>query len=739
MAIQWMAGDTFTCLSTDTKPTLVPANTKAIETDTDDTYKFSGTAWALFSGAGGGGGLSAGGQISFSGNASQTVFNIPHGLSQTPDFVSIEPASTDSFGSFTTTKTSTNIVITYQIPPPLGSSNVTFQWGAGDVGAATGGLTASSTTTFTNKTIDVATNTIKIPSGFKYYIYLDAADSKFKALNGKTGIIDYISTDATDAAPTIRSAISASSNAPGKILLAPDTTFPLTTTVGSPARNVTIPSGIWLQGSGWSSKLQGAGALGAGAANVIINPRDATDCIVSDLCIDGQNTNGSANSSASGGNLHCVNVDRMWVHNVKSINSPERGINAYNCKYVNFSNNYVEVTSLEGSPDYLGYAGLQSVQTSEECVMCNNIIKNPGGPAIGVNATTKKVQIIGNVGIVTSDSPLLHERGRGQIHVETLGAGITRDSELIIANNNINSNYFGCILMGSFHADIHDNIFNSTGHETNPNVLANDYSGVKVLGQGLAFNIKIHHNDIYNIKGHGIYVNNPVGMIDIDTNTIRNVSNQTTNTYDGILLEVNTDNLTMARIQDNDIWDDRGGSKKMRDGIRLTVASGRTLTGLIISGNQIIGQTGTSKVNIVNSGTLTLDHLVNPYIIRPPFGSSSGSTYVLRYYSNTGLLATATESLVQATIPFNLRIVRALAKMSVNSLNASTTVSLRDDAANATGTLLTILAGSTAEVDSGSLSTLVAAGSKINLMVDTSTSSTGSWLMNHFEITGYME
>ena len=53
MVIQWIPGDTFTCLSTDTKPTLVPANAKAIETDTDNTYKFNGTSWVLFSGAGG--------------------------------------------------------------------------------------------------------------------------------------------------------------------------------------------------------------------------------------------------------------------------------------------------------------------------------------------------------------------------------------------------------------------------------------------------------------------------------------------------------------------------------------------------------------------------------------------------------------------------------------------------------------------------------------------------------------
>ena len=48
MAIQWIAGDTFTCVSGDTKPTLVPADTKAIETNTDDVYRFNGTSWLLY-------------------------------------------------------------------------------------------------------------------------------------------------------------------------------------------------------------------------------------------------------------------------------------------------------------------------------------------------------------------------------------------------------------------------------------------------------------------------------------------------------------------------------------------------------------------------------------------------------------------------------------------------------------------------------------------------------------------
>ena len=48
MTIQWIAGDTFTCESTDTKPTNVPTHTKAVENNTDDIYRFNGTTWVLF-------------------------------------------------------------------------------------------------------------------------------------------------------------------------------------------------------------------------------------------------------------------------------------------------------------------------------------------------------------------------------------------------------------------------------------------------------------------------------------------------------------------------------------------------------------------------------------------------------------------------------------------------------------------------------------------------------------------
>ena len=125
----------------------------------DEHYKVkkaSGTVVDLESagtGGGGGGGMAAGGMIQKSGDATTTVFNIPHGLSPTPELYWAEPASDDALGNYKTTITSTNIVVTYAVPPPAGTNNLTFHWAAGYINAASGGLTPSSTTTFTNKSI----------------------------------------------------------------------------------------------------------------------------------------------------------------------------------------------------------------------------------------------------------------------------------------------------------------------------------------------------------------------------------------------------------------------------------------------------------------------------------------------------------------------------------------------------------------------------------------------------------
>ena len=208
MTIQWISGDTFTCLAADTKPTLVPTDTKAIETNTDDVYRFNGTSWVLFSandktetltnksisgatntlsaipvnsissfaiaspttnqimqyngtnwvnatssGGGSGGGFSAGGAINKSGNAVSDTVTIAHGLATPPDIYFAFPLNEAARGSITYSVDATNIILTYPVPPATGTNNLSYVWGAGYVSAAVVGLSAVSSTTLTNKSI----------------------------------------------------------------------------------------------------------------------------------------------------------------------------------------------------------------------------------------------------------------------------------------------------------------------------------------------------------------------------------------------------------------------------------------------------------------------------------------------------------------------------------------------------------------------------------------------------------
>ena len=104
-------------------------------------------------GGGGGGGMAAGGTALRSGDATTTVFTIAHGLSPIPELYWAEAASDDAISNRRVTVTSTDIVVTYVVPPPAGTNNLTFHWAAGYINAASGGFTPSSTTEMTGKTI----------------------------------------------------------------------------------------------------------------------------------------------------------------------------------------------------------------------------------------------------------------------------------------------------------------------------------------------------------------------------------------------------------------------------------------------------------------------------------------------------------------------------------------------------------------------------------------------------------
>ncbi len=100
------------------------------------------------------GAMAAGGPATKSGDGTTFVFTIPHNLLTPPDSYYVNAASVDARGSFTVTRDANDLIITYPEPPPLGSNNLSYVWGATFVGGyANDAFTPSTTDTFFNKTI----------------------------------------------------------------------------------------------------------------------------------------------------------------------------------------------------------------------------------------------------------------------------------------------------------------------------------------------------------------------------------------------------------------------------------------------------------------------------------------------------------------------------------------------------------------------------------------------------------
>lgn len=108
------------------------------------------------------GGFAAGSSITRSQTVStNTIFTIAHGQPQIPDIVVVFPTTVDANADRTVTKDATNITITYNTPPPTGTNNLGFIWGAAYVNPDALLFNATSVTTMQNKTINVDQNTIK--------------------------------------------------------------------------------------------------------------------------------------------------------------------------------------------------------------------------------------------------------------------------------------------------------------------------------------------------------------------------------------------------------------------------------------------------------------------------------------------------------------------------------------------------------------------------------------------------
>ena len=75
-------------------------------------------------------GAPTGGNASFNGTGAQTVFNIAHGITGTPNHFWAIPVTDAAHAKRTVTVNGTNIVVTYTTAPPSGTNNVKFRWGS---------------------------------------------------------------------------------------------------------------------------------------------------------------------------------------------------------------------------------------------------------------------------------------------------------------------------------------------------------------------------------------------------------------------------------------------------------------------------------------------------------------------------------------------------------------------------------------------------------------------------------
>ena len=182
------------------------------------------------------------------GDSSTTVFNIPHGMASTPSSAWVTLSSVDAIGVHRVDIDDTNIIITYQVPPPTGTGNLEYFWGAlnptggivgtgevntaSNVGAGTGTiykqknvfnlelkslvqgtdialtnnasdvtiaagtnvLNTTNTKTVTNKTIDEASNTVTMRQPYSYLIYPHGA-TEFRVKRGSDNAIVYTSSN----------------------------------------------------------------------------------------------------------------------------------------------------------------------------------------------------------------------------------------------------------------------------------------------------------------------------------------------------------------------------------------------------------------------------------------------------------------------------------------------------------------------------------------------------------------
>jgi hypothetical protein len=119
--------------------------------------------------------VSAKGFATKSGNASDTVFTIAHGMGSTPTSAYVTPSSVDALGEYRIDLDATNITITYQVAPATGTDNLEYYWFAIN---ASGGVVGVGE-------VNTASN---VGSGSGVFKQKNSFDLQLRSIIGGTGL-----------------------------------------------------------------------------------------------------------------------------------------------------------------------------------------------------------------------------------------------------------------------------------------------------------------------------------------------------------------------------------------------------------------------------------------------------------------------------------------------------------------------------------------------------------------------
>jgi parallel beta-helix repeat protein len=460
---------------------------------------------------------------------------------------------------------------------------------------------------------------------------------------------------ATDDTAAIQSALDAANTAGGGTVYFPPGLY-ITT-------QLLVYSNTTVTGDGATLKLKSATA---GSVAILRVNDTETDVVIDGLEFDGNEANQASTNNhfhlrLYGGRITVRNcyfhdsegngitieggaVD-IWVHNNRIINSGRAAISGSGSttapsERVTVTENHIDTTGVSAIMIVADLGGTV-VQGGRNWLISGNVILNHGEDAVAAYSRNNvALHVIGNL-CGPGPNHGTHCGGTDVIIADNTFLGCGNDVIMFANEPNVGPTYGGKFLIAN---NVAEAVSGGIGGGTPRGIYVKSASDGVIIGNrvrnslstGIAVDstseLVISGNVVDTAQSHGIHVHYS-DTVNVVGNVVRNPSGSTINTYDGIQFS----DCWYISASGNFIHDDRGGSRRMRNGI-LTTGSSEYNT---IVSNTILGSS-TSDVTVAGTQNQVVNNGNSPDI---RYGSAVTSTIqsaaaaplnVERYEASTG-------------------------------------------------------------------------------------------------------